>query len=469
MNVLRSNHPEIFDAFIRFITVPRPEGQLLRLEETSNTCGCDLTDHRVRALHEYKTGTTACSWPSLGALMECHVMSAVNLSEGRLYKVEKRLERAVHQHKPASWPRTPDDVLPYGIDASIPALASWGDFVYGAPCHLGLLSSIISVFKKTAVPPILASPATANHLIRIGRKPFLKILRKLAGPPEQRTVGLITMMQDIKCVSCCFQNIRDYFDPDELRALSTLAIAQVEDSYDFGFVYVCSLAAEVLPSLVKGCKDINMSDIADEFEQCLMNFHIVGSIFHIHLDLPFDSTKCSESILCRVREYHKLKDTTGVYIAAHDGLLALWNHERCWAPGCRATCVAAQRPFAACSGCSRVTYCSRECQARAWRHTNAPHQAICRTIRHIVDTARLPPTPVLPSRSALTDTFVGVDWAALVRFRDHMVVLQKHTTLAPALESAPDEATQHGTQEEGLSVSQMAMDRGEARPETHVL
>lgn len=436
MPVLRSKHPELYDAFVRFITVSRPDGELIRLEEAPGPCRCNLTDRRLRALHQYNTG--ACTWPRLGGLMETYAMNAINTSEGRLYKVEKRQQRAALQRKSAPWPQTPDDVLPYGIDASVHALAGWGDFVYGAPCHLGFLTSIISRFKKAAVPPILASPTIAGDIIRIARKPFLEIPRKRAGPPEHRAFNLVRMVQDIKCASFCFESLLNHFDKDELRALACLAVTQVGDGPDVSFVYVCNLAVEVLPSFIEGCKDINMSNIAEDLERCLTNFRLVGSAFHIYLDLPLDSSKYSEYILCSVRGYREEKDTECVYLAAHDGLLMLWKHSRCWAPGCRATCVVAQRPFAACTGCSRVTYCSKECQVRAWRHPDVPHQAICRTIKYIVDTTHLPPTPMLPHREAMKEIFVsnGVDWLALIQFRDHMDMLQKHTTLAPSLEPA---------------------------------
>lgn len=53
----------------------------------------------------------------------------------------------------------------------------------------------------------------------------------------------------------------------------------------------------------------------------------------------------------------------------------------CCAPGCNETFTTLGRPFARCTGCRVVRYCSRDCQKRGWRDTRAPHKDVCAKLR----------------------------------------------------------------------------------------
>jgi hypothetical protein len=46
--------------------------------------------------------------------------------------------------------------------------------------------------------------------------------------------------------------------------------------------------------------------------------------------------------------------------------------------------------FRLCSGCRRVTYCSRRCQMKAWRHPAVPHREVCGKIHQVCTESGIP-------------------------------------------------------------------------------
>ena len=80
-----------------------------------------------------------------------------------------------------------------------------------------------------------------------------------------------------------------------------------------------------------------------------------------------------------------------------------------------------------------MVYCSKECQARAWKHEGVPHRAVCKKIKYIVDTTNLVPKPDAEGATPFetTCTYRNVDDGPLWDFGSHMVKLQKYMSLAP--------------------------------------
>lgn len=65
----------------------------------------------------------------------------------------------------------------------------------------------------------------------------------------------------------------------------------------------------------------------------------------------------------------------------------------CWARGCPNTFTSSERKFSKCAGCQRVSYCSKECQRRAWKDPLSPHKAVCATITALVQALNIPVKP----------------------------------------------------------------------------
>ncbi|KAF8901452.1 hypothetical protein CPB85DRAFT_1323880, partial [Mucidula mucida] len=62
---------------------------------------------------------------------------------------------------------------------------------------------------------------------------------------------------------------------------------------------------------------------------------------------------------------------------AYDKDRRLAQSDVCQAPDCMETFSTQNRKLKTCSGCKTVSYCSRECQVSAWKHSHVPHKPFC--------------------------------------------------------------------------------------------
>jgi hypothetical protein len=80
---------------------------------------------------------------------------------------------------------------------------------------------------------------------------------------------------------------------------------------------------------------------------------------------------------------------------------------RCYGPGCIATYADSSKIFKKCSGCPTAVYCSRRCQAAAWRHPKAAHRQVCGLYRACWDA-------MMPHDRTINEA-VARAWGALPR------------------------------------------------------
>ncbi|EKM61880.1 uncharacterized protein PHACADRAFT_248782 [Phanerochaete carnosa HHB-10118-sp] len=324
-------------------------------------CKCDLHDGRLKRLHEVGVREWGVgSYKGLARLIASQIHNVLQpvRDEARLHKVEKNQERAIRQGKSVPWPRTPHDVLPYGVDASIAALAVWLEFSAPDCIWLGLFASIIELFRKEVVLPILVSPTLPGRFVGIAETPFRMLsMRGRLSPSDEQ------LFAEMKRVLVLYKMLANYFDRDESRILFRRANEQfAPEDPDRNLLSICRDALDVLPALAQLMPP--NSEAVRDVEQCAQELVATGAIFHDHLDLAYDTNKYGGQIVSLSQELRRnlQGDPTS---SAYEGFLRLWYSERCWSPGCGETFVGAGRAFAACSSCKRVTYCSKECLARA--------------------------------------------------------------------------------------------------------
>jgi hypothetical protein len=102
------------------------------------------------------------------------------------------------------------------------------------------------------------------------------------------------------------------------------------------------------------------------------NLHFIPSMY----------TSASDQEALRVRR------TDPVMRLARTAFGSSWS-QRCYGPGCIVTYADRSKDFKRCSGCRTAVYCSRQCQAAAWRHPKAAHREVCSIYRAYED-VRLP-------------------------------------------------------------------------------
>lgn len=426
---LRVDRPGFFDVAARFITVPRPDEENTRLQEEMAVCHCDLSDKRLRSLHGVATPGTH-DYKSLGHMVASQVHNVLQpvRDEAKLHKVEKNQRRAARHGKSVPWPRSPQDVLPYGVNDSIAALGVWVEISTAGPLWLGLFASILELFKKEVVLPILASPTLPGKFVGIAEIPFIVFAYNESASNDTRISQEVAA--DLKRAAVLYKMIVNYFDQDETRVLFQKANEQfAEEDPGRNFLHVCKIALELLPSLGQIFHPASTSAL--DVQHAMQDFLLSGVMFHNYLDLPFDVEKYGQTIVDRARQ---LKDVEQIAAnAAFQGFLRLWLSDRCWSPGCRETFAGAGRSFAACSRCRRFTYCSKDCLAKAWKHEDVPHRTICKTVKYIAEATNLSPKPEAEEIQTFQVFCVlkKVDNSALEDFSSHMAKLQKYMSLVP--------------------------------------
>ena len=105
----RTNHAEYFDACARFITAPRIEEENIRLQKEMIICKCDLSDRRLKCLHDHGIRLDLpCTYKALAWLLATQLHNAVQSGidrEFKFYAIEKNQARAARAGKSMPWPR----------------------------------------------------------------------------------------------------------------------------------------------------------------------------------------------------------------------------------------------------------------------------------------------------------------------------------------------------------------------------
>ncbi|GJE98871.1 zinc finger MYND domain-containing protein [Phanerochaete sordida] len=457
---LRTEHPDFLDACMRFITVPRSDEENEQLEERMAVCSCDLSHKDMSKMHAMaRDATTGCSYSRFGWMVanQIHNILQPVRDDDNLHEVEKNRQRAERLGTSVPWPRAPRDILPYGTEASIAALAVWIEFSIADGIWLGLFATIIELFKKEVVIPILSSPTLPGKFVGIAEIPFFMLQGDLpsnGGPDE--------LARQIKRGAVLYKMLINFFDKDECRILFERANAQfAPDEPGRTWLSMCRDALAMLPAFAKAVPP--HSAAALDIEHSIQDYTLAGVGLVTYLDLPADVATCGPTIAAAAAQHREMERKSPAY-PAYVAFARLYGSARCWAPGCRATCAGEGRPFAACAGCARVTYCSKACQAAAWKHPDAPHRALCKKAKFIADAAGLGPKPEAEGMSAFLVTCVirRVDRALLEEFSELFEKLQKAVSYAPfvandaSLPASSQMGLEQSTHTDGMGMDVMA-------------
>lgn len=428
ITALREGYPQYYDACVRFITVTRSEEENARLEKDMEICSCDLSNRQIESIHNigarygydstYKEVGKRCAGEVHNALQPVR-------EAGNLHKVSRNQERAAREGKSLPWPATPADLLPFGPDASIAAIGVWVELV-PFTIWLGLLASMLDIFKQQLIGPILRNPTLPGKIVGIGEIPWITWCALDADGPRvgNGTYTKVHVAADVKRAAALCNMFACYGSDDDVLTLNRRADAQ----FGRDLLSLCQIAVQNLPALARSVArhPVAAADCATSLEK----FLIVGAWLHHKLDLPYDEQKYGKLIVLNSLNRRKMESSPA--FTAYEALLALWYAERCWGPGCAETFVSAQRKFSACSGCKRVTYCSKTCQTAAWKDEALPHKAVCRKLRDVSEATALPAKPRAEDKLVFQATCEAkkVDESALIDITVYVKQLLKRISSA---------------------------------------
>ncbi|KIY74117.1 hypothetical protein CYLTODRAFT_93832 [Cylindrobasidium torrendii FP15055 ss-10] len=371
---LRGTHPEIFVAAIKFIAHPRRKETLQAMASAALVCNCpedfdkwvhdaaqhrpktaleageqlfnsicyiihkclvdtkDLTPRSIRKGPQGFRGDMTSKWPTLAKLFR---------------QSEKSLEAVGHR----TWPSKSTDIFSNDPRAIVRAL--WVTF---------------DAFPNAREPLFLLYALT-----QLARTVVNEELPRIPDWPQQlldHTKNTLDTGSD--------QELRTFL---AMQGVSFAMLTPWNPLQQREIVLLCSRALCMGTFKGKGdeqtFKLIRIANVA--YELCDGANQLLG--FKIDPEWPPLSPLISTTPYNPYTQYRD--NPEGLRLEACEKLCLLSVSTECAAPDCRQSSIDLGRKLQMCSGCRVVGYCSKECQAAAWKHHEIPHKPACRLISKV--------------------------------------------------------------------------------------
>lgn len=444
IEILRAQHHNLYDACMALLTVPRPDEEFeyvttetlhLRkdIQETFETCHCDTDDLFVRRVHGVSGEARAdkdqpCSYSDLGQLLFVVVHNALQPARDEsIHKVSRNAEKAARAGKPIMWPTKPQDLLPYGAEASVGALAVWVEIAPFAVC-LGMLGSMMEICKKQIVPYIVASETLPGKLVGITEIVWMVWMTQQQAPSRTRMTP-IKCLADLKSIALLCHMLADLCDKTELQRFAAGSLERLLGMGDVVLKWLPELQASIRPLSASAKHDL---------DYIKTSYATLCTIVHRYFDMPFNLKKYHPLIVGS--SLQRMIQEEDPLAMSYEAFLRFANYQRCYAPACQETFASAGRKFSNCAGCRRVPYCGKSCQAQAWKHPTVPHKSICEKLRSLAESASLSSRPDPIDGPAFVETCKAreVDEAIAADVAIHMKnLLKEMNTVKSTLFSLP--------------------------------
>lgn len=280
--ILRTDHHDVYNVCMTFLTVTRAAEELDRLEKSMSTCQCDRKNPCLRELH--RIADRDFGNPPLGRfkafvsglMIILHNALQPALDAENIHKVWRNAEKATREGRLVPWPSKLQDLLPFGLDS----ILAYGAMVElcPVPTSLGLLGSIMDICREETIPPFLASPSLSGSVVSVVLVPIVRYHIHPGDPPA----GLLT---DVKRIALLCRVLSTYCDPNQLVQFSNQA---EEQSHQGDALNTCSVLLEWLPPVYASIHPPNPQALED-YEYCDATFRSMGAFLHFYLSSPFDS------------------------------------------------------------------------------------------------------------------------------------------------------------------------------------
>lgn len=379
--LLAEEKPDVFDTCARFLTAPRTEEEMERLNTSISMCACDLSDAKVKEIHRlasqsYKERRKDSEW-SINDLVDTFMAAIHNplqstKASNNLHKVSRNAQKAAREGKKLKWPRSHQDILPYGTDVSIRMLGQWIE-LSPMPTTMGVMGSILELYKRSAIRPFIMSPTLPGKFLGVSEIPWFMMLGMIA--PGQK-IDYPYTIGELKRCALVAQQLVYYAEPEEMVLLHKRTKEQHGDLLSF-----CSALLDFMKVMLN---DTPLPlEAKTDLAYIVEWFHALGVQLHHCLDLPYDTARYHPNIVAGSK-LRVLIEANAPQMA-FETFCRLAGEQRCFAPGCANTCAREGRKFENCAACRRTPYCSKACQVSAWKHPRAPHKEVCKKLRQLAD------------------------------------------------------------------------------------
>ncbi|KAJ4501131.1 hypothetical protein C8R41DRAFT_750256 [Lentinula lateritia] len=364
------SHPELFCALMAFLRAPRTREDMKSLARSMEACHCNLElDPLVHEFHSWNWISEPSSrqrdsvaFSSRSDTLESLIHALVDILQLALALWEA--EQLHSSARGTSWPSTRQAILgreAQEITVSATMICRWLDEY---PC-LALIRLITLVAEGPSIMPAFLHSATLpkNIVLLLDKciEEFSPVIN--AGNVD---IGMQTTTRIIFTVGYIFKLMKQLETvPDGI------SIAYFYDEHAESLLDSLSKLARIHESLA--CQDMIWS----------YTFASTGGAVHSKLVLPYDGGKISSL-------NHRSVKSASIHmipIQMCKKILILMTVRPCANPVCNKEF---DDSWKRCSGCSRVLYCSPECQKIDWKNPGKPHRRLCKTMSLLGEATKLP-------------------------------------------------------------------------------
>jgi hypothetical protein len=420
----RRSQRRTFRTCFTWLTRPRDSQELLELSQAKCTCDSEAS---LGSSHQAGLEVIEQFGPSFRKpffvlaeyilLLFCASLEAKPVVEGQ--DSRQRVHRLFNRQ---TWPGTWQEMLPHGPKDTMLALLSLIDTNPPTRLQYSIMTAIGRIIRNChplVVPVLISSHGTVVYGIMESISECQQILMEQTRSDTPDVEALIGMQNCLASIADFLQGLFRFSHETQRTIFHAKGGGQSLLNAYIDAALLCRTLAE------KNHFPLSESVIAQS-SHVLEKFGSLGG--KIYDDCPDSRKKETDAALVELFDKNSTRHFT-LEVRTWLRLLQLFQHlevrQQCAAPGCLYTL--ANGPLWQCAGCVRVTYCSRACQKRAWRH-DIPHRSVCSVLAELQKKLQLPYHNVLfdapeeVTRLPYSDAWLPLANTAL----DHFVRLVAH-------------------------------------------
>ncbi|KDR84142.1 hypothetical protein GALMADRAFT_236816 [Galerina marginata CBS 339.88] len=376
---------QLWTIVIAFLSLPRTNKQMEGLLVRLSTCSCRISDDKAGDLMRYHAE---------GNKEAARVMSRLHMEELGDSDSKNRFTlqrcafivdlfcvfsvvisgssvRSAAKGSSQSWPISVTDLIPYGAENFVQAMMQWYRFV--PDTIIFHATALVSRVCRSLVVPSLIQHQVSHAIIESTRQLVDLTMTNILSSDEKRTT---------------YASHRFELHVTDLLIFLKVIMQELPQDCKAAILRGCETKAmQVCNMLLYLSSDPKMPSnrVSAELDVLAMTAQDIFRFFHMHMP-----PRPSMPVHPRVQQLDSLAFPPPASVRAPKESALSYIQDfrteaRCTAQGCPNSLQSAGREFQRCGRCGIVSYCGRECQAKAWKNEQYPHKRVCPVLRNLME------------------------------------------------------------------------------------
>ncbi|KAJ7581318.1 hypothetical protein C8J56DRAFT_959717 [Mycena floridula] len=328
--VRRQTQTGYFTAIASFLTSHKSDDCMQSLQEKWQRCQCDMTDPLVYKCHLFSEKRFHDIW-----------MGPVEFMVIELHRITNYIKFGKPEPQ-EGWPNSPADVLHGDPAEAVAAAVQWLRH-----------TTIPSVIFENLVAFCLFIPSfphalrTNKDILEASTVHFDHMVLRLEDPDAKENTSyidtsLMVLVPQVGGVLSCIDFFQEIIRPTKEMTVTLVAVAQRIYDICLRLLHTNAILSESLEHAI---------------------IKLIGRGFYDYIPTATRPKNLDPSMM-------------SVYAWIQKSLVRLTNVKRCMNPGCENKGTLQQ-----CSRCRLMLYCGAECQRKAWKLENTPHNRLCKVLQ----------------------------------------------------------------------------------------